>query len=217
MRKVSFVPGEFYHLYNRGNSRQVIYKTDADYTRFMTLLYIANGTNSLDFRRIDQEELFRSERGEQQVAIGAYCLMPNHFHILVTPLVEDGVTTFMRKLTTGYSMYFNKRHLRTGSLFEGRFKSEHADNDNYLKYLFSYIHLNPVKLIQSDWLKVGIRDKSEALKYLRDYKYSSYIDNDLVRPESGILEKRKFPEYFSSYENYEGEMEEWLNFKRDCA
>ena len=217
VRKVSFFPEEFYHIYNRGNSRQAIYKTEADYDRFMTQLYIANGTNSLDFRRINQEELFKSDRGEQQVAIGAYCLMPNHFHILVTPLVENGVTTFMRKLTTGYSMYFNKKHFRTGSLFEGRFKSEHVDDDNYLKYLFSYIHLNPVKLIQSDWQQAGIRGKEEALRYLKEYRYSSYIDTGSVRPESGILEKGKFPEYFSNKNDYDGEMEEWLNLKRDFA
>jgi putative transposase len=217
IRKESFAIEEFYHLYNRGNSRQAIYKTEADYARFMALLYISNGTNPLDFRRIDQEDLFKYDRGEELVAIGAYCLMPNHFHILATPLVEDGVTTFMRKLTTGYSMYFNKKHFRTGSLFEGRFKSEHADNDNYLKYLFSYIHLNPVKLIQSDWQKVGIKNKEEVLQYLKDFKYSSYIDNYTVRSESVILNKGKFPEYFASKHEYDSEMEDWLTFRQDMA
>lgn len=213
IRKVPFVPEEFYHIYNRGNSRQAIYLTEADYSRFMTLLYIANGTNHLDFRRIDPGELFKYERGEQQVSIGAYCLMPNHFHILTTPLVEGGVTTFMRKLTTGYSMYFNKKHHRTGSLFEGRFKSEHVDNDNYLKYLFSYIHLNPAKLIQSDWHKVGIRDREKVLQYLKDFQYSSYIDNSLIRSESAIINREKFPEYFADKKDFDNEMKEWLSYK----
>ena len=158
MRKVSFVPEEFYHLYNRGNSRQAIFLNDADYARFSALLYLANGTNSFEFRELASDALFDFNRGEQLVAIGAYCLMPNHFHILLTPLIEGGVATFMRKLATGYSMYFNKKHHRTGSLFEGRFKSEHVNNDNHLKYLFSYIHLNPVKLIQSKWQQEGIKD-----------------------------------------------------------
>ena len=142
MRKVSFALHEFYHIYNRGNSRQTIYVTNADYQRFISLLYLANGSKSFEFREIDEEKLFDFDKGEPLVAIGAYCLMPNHFHILATPLVEGGMATFMRKLATGYSMYFNKKHHRTGSLFEGRFKSEHVDSDNYLKYLFSYIHLN---------------------------------------------------------------------------
>lgn len=213
MRKISFIPGEFYHIYNRGNSRQTIFLTEADHSRFSALLYLANGTNSFEFRNLDNDKLFDFDRGEQLVSIGAYCLMPNHFHILVTPLIEGGVATFMRKLATGYSMYFNKKHHRTGSLFEGKFKSEHVDSDNYLKYLFSYIHLNPVKLIQSDWQKVGIKDKDEVLRYLKDFQYSSYIDNSLDRPESGIIDREKFPEYFADKKDYDTEMEEWLSYK----
>ena len=81
MRKVSFVPEEFYHLYNRGNSRQAIFLNDVDYARFSALLYLANGTNSFEFRELASDALFDFNRGEQLVAIGAYCLMPNHFHI----------------------------------------------------------------------------------------------------------------------------------------
>ena len=212
-RKVSLVEGEYYHIYNRGNSRQSIFLTEADYERFCALLYLSNGTTSVDFRNIDQDKIFEFDRGEQQVAIGAYCLMPNHFHILLTPLVEGGVTTFMKKLSTAYSMYFNKKNFRTGALFEGKYKSEHADDDMYLKYLFSYIHLNPVKLIQSDWKEKGVKDKEEVLQHLKNYQYSSYIDNSLVRSESAIIDREKFPEYFTDKEAYDTEMEEWLSYK----
>jgi len=212
MRKVSFALHEFYHIYNRGNSRQAIYVTKADHERFLALLYLANGTNAFEFRNLQTDTLFEFERGEQQVAIGAYCLMPNHFHILATPLVEDGVVTFMRKLSTGYSMYFNKKRHRTGSLFEGRFKSEHVDSDTYLKYLFAYIHLNPVKLLQPDWQQKGIENLYDTFNYLNDYPYSSYIDNQLKRPESAILNRAKFPEYFTTKQEYDTEMKEWLAY-----
>jgi putative transposase len=212
VRKVPFVPEEFYHIYNRGNSRQTIYHTKDDHNRFVTLLYLANGTESFDFREIDTDSIFEYERGEQQVSIGAYCLMPNHFHILLTPLVEEGVTLFMRKLTVGYSMYFNKKHHRTGSLFEGRFKSEHVDSDNYLKYLFSYIHLNPVKLLQPDWQQQGIINLQDTFTYLYAYRYSSYIDNAVSRPESNILNRTPFPEYFATKQAYDREMKDWLTY-----
>jgi len=212
VRKVPFVPEEFYHIYNRGNSRQTIYHTKDDHNRFVTLLYVANGTESFDFREIDTDSIFEYERGEQQVSIGAYCLMPNHFHILLTPLVEEGVTLFMRKLTVGYSMYFNKKHHRTGSLFEGRFKSEHVDSDNYLKYLFSYIHLNPVKLLQPDWQQQGIINLQDTFTYLYAYRYSSYIDNAVSRPESNILNRTPFPEYFATKQAYDREMKDWLTY-----
>jgi putative transposase len=212
VRKVQFAPDEFYHIYNRGNSRQTIYRTKDDYNRFAALLYLANGTQSFDFRDIGTDSIFEYERGDQQVAIGAYCLMPNHFHILATPLVEEGVTTFMRKLTVGYSMYFNKKHHRTGSLFEGRFKSEHVDSDNYLKYLFSYIHLNPVKLLQSDWQQQGITNLTEIFSYLNNYRYSSYVDSAMSRPESNILNRAPFPEYFFTKQAYDAEMKDWLTY-----
>jgi len=212
VRKVLFSPGEFYHLYNRGNSRQEIFHTRQDYNRFVALLYVANGTTSLDLREIKPEDVFTFDRGEQQVAIGAYCLMPNHFHILLTPLVADGVTNFMRKLTTGYSMYFNKRHFRTGSLFEGRFKSEHANTDTYLKYLFSYIHLNPVKLIQSDWREVGISNREAALEYVQNFQYSSYVDGEQMRHQSAILNRDVFPEYFSNPVDFANDLIEWLSY-----
>ena len=211
-RKIPFAEGEYYHIYNRGNSRQAIFLTSDDYARFSALLYISNGTTSFEFRDIDKDKVFDFNRGQQQVAIGAYCLMPNHFHILLTPLVDGGVTAFLKKLSTGYSMYFNKKNFRTGSLFEGRYKSEHVDDDGYLKYLFSYIHLNPVKLIQSDWREKGIKDKAEVLEYLRNYSHSSYLDHSIVRPESKILNTENFPEYFLDKKDYDDEMEEWLSY-----
>jgi putative transposase len=215
-RKVAFVPEEFYHVYNRGNSRQTIFVTKDDHQRFARLLYLANGTNPIDFREINPKELFDYDRGDQQVAVGAYCLMPNHFHILATPLVEDGMVTFMRKLSIGYSMYFNKKHHRSGSLFEGRFKSEHVDSDVYLKYLFSYIHLNPVKLIQPKWQQEGIKNLHEVCSYLDQYEYSSYVDNSISRPESNILQRAPFPEYFITKSAYDTEMKEWLEYDREA-
>ncbi|MBY0309630.1 transposase [Patescibacteria group bacterium] len=212
IRKVSFSEGEYYHLYNRGNSRQTIFRTTDDYNRFVALLYLANGTNAFEVRDIKPEILFALDRGTPQVAIGAYCLMPNHFHILVTPLVQQGVTTFARKLTVGYSMYFNKKYHRTGSLFEGRFKSEHAEGDRYLKYLFSYIHLNPIKLLQSGWREVGIKNKAEALAYLKQYQYSSYVDGEGSRPEAAILNLSVFPDYFSHQGGQDDELLEWLSY-----
>jgi putative transposase len=214
IRTVPFVPGEFYHIYNRGNSRQVIYRTTANYERFVALLYLANSTGPFTFRDVDSDGLFEFERGEQLVSIGAYCLMPNHFHILLTPVVDDGVVLFMRKLSTGYSMYFNKKHHRTGSLFEGRFKSEHVNSDRYLKYLFSYIHLNPVKLVQPNWQQ-GIVNSSDTLEYLKQFKYSSYFDNCHTRPASAILNQKPFPDYFQSNLEYDREMVEWLQYTKD--
>lgn len=212
-RKVSFAHGEYYHLYNRGNSKQDIFRDYFDRVRFQNLLYVANGSVPFVFRQVQKDEAYEFERGNQLVHIGAYCLMPNHFHILLTPAVENGVQKFMLKLLTGYSMYFNKKYKHTGGLFEGRFKSRHTNTDEYLKYLFSYIHLNPVKLIQSDWKEVGIKDLEQARKYLDKYKYSSLNDYFFPRSESVIIEPNKFPEYFNGMEEVNEEILEWLTYR----
>ena len=207
--------GEYFHIYNRGTDRRVIFSDRNDYLRFIELLFLSNSARSLNLRNIHKTytSIYDFDRGEPLVYVGAYCLMPNHFHILLTPAVENGVEKFMLKLSTGYSMYFNKRYERTGTLFQGRFKSQHADTDEYLKYLFSYIHLNPVKLIQSDWKDVGIRDLEKVKAYLEKYSYSSLHDYfGKVRPENAIINPSKFPEYFSSKKEVDVELLEWLTY-----
>ena len=87
--------------------------------------------------------IFNVKRAEGLTAIAAYCLMPNHFHILVHEKVEGGISKFMQKLMTSYTMYINKKYDRTGALFGSSFKAVHVTDDNHLKYLFAYINLNP--------------------------------------------------------------------------
>ena len=109
-----------------------------DRERFVKLLFVCNGTNPVVFKTIQGLPLDKIERGETLVDIGLYCLMPNHFHLLVKEKKENGISMFMEKLSTSYSMYFNKKNERTGRIFENTFKATHVDNDEYLKYLFAY-------------------------------------------------------------------------------
>ena len=164
MRKTSFAVGEYYHLYNRGNSKQKIFLDKKDYDHFLKLLYICNSENNFVLRDIG-ESLFDFDRNNIFVYIGAYCLMPNHFHILVKEKEEGGITKFMQKFSTAYVMYINTKYKRTGSLFEGKFKSQYLNTDKYLKYIFSYIHLNPLKLINKNWRTSIIKDNSKLEKY----------------------------------------------------
>lgn len=215
IRKTPFVPGEFYHIYNRGNSKQVIFNDGADYHRFISLLYLANSREKLVFGR-SKIDTINIKNEEKLVNIGSYCLMPNHFHIIVSQPENGDISRFMQKITTAYSMYFNKRYDRSGVLFEGKFKSKYIDNDRYFKYLFSYIHLNPVKIIQKDWKESGINDKIEALQFLKSYKYSSFLDFlGINRPENKILNREFFPDYFPDRDNFEKDIMEWLSYGKD--
>ncbi len=218
-RTIKFSEGEYYHVYNRGTDKRTIFLDTKDYRRFLALLYVCNSTRAVDMTAHFQEgksfmELFITERNDILVDIGPYCIMPNHFHILVREKVEGGLTKFMSKLATSYSMYFNKKNKRSGVLFEGKFKAKHANTDEYLKYLFAYIHLNPVKIIDPEWKKNGIADRDGAKKYLAEYTYSSYLDYmGTNRIEGKILNRDAFPEYFGEFKEFSQFIEEWLSFK----
>lgn len=212
-RKIKFSVDEYYHIYNRGTDKRVIFMDEEDHQRFTSLMFICNSERNVVFRDTPIGRPYVYERGDTLVDIGAYCLMPNHFHFLIREKIDGGVTKYMSKLLTAYVMYFNKKYKRTGSLFESKFKAKHADTDEYLKYLFAYIHLNPVKIIDPKWKEFGIQNRSEAKKYLVKYKYSSYLEylGDL-RMEGKILNRVAFPEYFADVQNFEGFIKDWMVF-----
>lgn len=236
-RLTPFAIEEFYHVYNRGNSKQTIFHDKDDMERFQTLLFLSNTEKRFETREVKGETTTRiskevsdrdrdrdADDGAQKedsklIAIGAYCIMPNHFHILITPLTEKGVSKFMQKLTTAYSMYYNKKYARTGSLFEGKFKAKHINSDTHLKYLFSYIHLNPVKLIDPTWKEDGLKNTAKTLTFLETYTHSSYLDflhhTIKTRDECTILSLQNFPEYFPSGDHFKKEIIAWFSYRHN--
>lgn len=215
-RPIKFSIGEYYHIYSRGTDKRDIFLDDKDRERFVKLLFLANGSTPFIFREIPIGVPYvKFNRGNPLASLGAYCLMPNHFHILIKETGEKGISTFMGKLLTSYSSYFNKKYERTGKLFEGAFKATHVDNDEYLKYLFSYIHLNPVKIMDPQWKINGIKNRELAKKYLEEYKYSSYSDYlGTGRTENAILNTQDFPEYFADFKEFNQFIDEWLSFSK---
>ena len=109
IRKVSFAFGEYYHIYNRGNDKKVIFHDDHDYSHFVKLLYLSNTKNNFKLRNANNN-FFDFKQDNKLVAIGAYCLMPNHFHLIITQTEEGSISKFMQKLTTAYSMYYNLKY-----------------------------------------------------------------------------------------------------------
>ena len=143
-RQVILQAGNYYHVYNRGNNRQLIFFERENYIYFLRQLrnhLIANG-----------------------VDIIAYCLMPNHYHLLVY-LNTDRFSKLMQAFTLSYVKAISKRYQRVGSLFQGRFQAIHVDTEEYLLYLTRYIHLNPVS--------ANIVEKAENWEFS---SYQEYID-----------------------------------------
>ena len=220
LRKDPFVNGEYYHLYNRGIDKRIIFKSKYDYERFIMLLYVSNSNNKDPFRLdnlINRQgktfnEILILDKEEPLVSIGAWCLMGNHFHLLVRQEVDGGITKFMRKLGVGYSMYFNIKYQRTGALFGGLFKAKLiGSDDNYLKHLLGYIHLNPLDNKFSGWEKEVDKSSISMKKFLESYPYSSYLDYlGAGRVERGIISPKNFPDYFQGIKSFQEFVENYF-------
>lgn len=217
-RRIQIAPEEFYHLYNRGVEKRKVFLCRADYERFEALLYLANQTEPADlkYQGCSFAEICEAREGDPLVEIVAYCLMPNHFHLLVRECIEGGIAKFMQKVTTGYTMYFNKRNDRRGALFEATYKAKDVSDDRYFRYLISYIHLNPIKLFDSKWKENGIKDRAGAKRYLGQYVHSSYLDYvGKSRAQALILEKKMLTDIFPSVGDFKTCVTEWLTYSTE--
>jgi REP element-mobilizing transposase RayT len=140
-------PNAFYHVTCRGNDRRVIFRDDHDRTRFLDRLRSAL-------------EIF-------SVRVHAYVLMSNHFHLIIeTP--KANLSEFMRQFNISYTGYYNRRHRRSGHLYQGRFKAVVVDKDSYLLELSRYVHLNPVRIKAK-----AQRPESERIREISRYRWSS--------------------------------------------
>jgi len=224
LRRDPFITGEYYHLYNRGVDKRIIFKSKKDYERFMMLLFVSN-SNEQSFRLdnlINQQhktfdEILILDKGKLLVSIGAWCLMTNHFHLLIRQEVDGGITKFMRKLGVGYSMFFNIKYQRKGALFGGLFKSKLIGiDDNYMKQLFRYLHLNPLDIEFSDWENVIDKLSIDMKKFIESYKYSSYLDYaGTDRVEKNIINPENFPDYFQNSKSFREFVNNYFQFKQE--
>lgn len=205
--KTYFANG-FYHIYNRGVEKRDIFLEEKDYVVFLGLLKkyltaappLENPTANTPLAPKDLHE---------EIVLLVYCLMPNHFHLLLQQKKRDSMTKFLRRICTSYSIYFNKKYERVGPLFQGTYKAVVVDNENFFLHLSRYIHLNPLGLSEGQTL-----ERSD-LEKLREYSFSSYPNylglrkNEWLKPEL-VLAYFKKPETgkalnlknFNSYQSF---------------
>ncbi|OGE64327.1 hypothetical protein A3I48_02940 [Candidatus Daviesbacteria bacterium RIFCSPLOWO2_02_FULL_36_7] len=162
MANPPFVSGSFYHIYNRGVEKRKTFMDRRDHLRFLETLDFYRKypvpMKLSDFRR-GVIKLKKIENQTELARIYCYCLMPNHFHLLVQQLTDGGISEFLRRVADSYTRYFNTKHDRVGSLFQGSFKAKLVETEEYLLHLSKYIHRNSFPLPM--WER-------------RHYPYSSY-------------------------------------------
>lgn len=154
-----YLEGGFYHIYNRGVEKRDIFIDEFDYKMFLSYL-----KNYLSAPYPKQVRPVRASDIHEQIKLICFCLMPNHFHLLVKQSSQFGIVSFMRRLSNAYTKYFNERYERVGHLFQGKYKATLIQEDPYLLHLSRYIHLNSVELLD------------EYRSDLKLYPYSSYGD-----------------------------------------
>lgn len=149
-----YLENGIYHVYNRGVEKRTIFIDDHDYKVFLSFLKESLSPPP-DLKTLIKSTSFKSQAFKgiprlpknfyEQAELLAYCLMPNHFHLLIKQKTKDVMKEFIQSIATRYTLYFNKTHKRVGSLFQGRYKAVLVSEDSYLLHLSRYIHRNPLE------------------------------------------------------------------------
>lgn len=201
MRKIKIVPNEYYHVYNRGNNKQLIFLDDKDRARFIFLiLYFQSGVilNNISFftfqfikhRVFDISKKVLSDiLKNRSIELISFILMPNHFHLILCELQEQGLSQYMQRVLNAYTKYFNTKYGRSGHLFQGPFQIVHIKDNNQLLYLSTYIHRNSREL-----------PKWKNKEYL--FPWSSYQDYVGENRWGELLKNQIILDQFSSREKY---------------
>lgn len=220
--KRSFSTNMVYHVLNRGVDKRRIFLHDKDYLRFIHDLFEFNDVAEINntlfsfnrMHRVEMSALFlkRRERKPRKllVEILAFCLMPNHYHLLLRPKVESSVTKFMRRLNMGYAKYFNEKYERSGALFQGRYKAVPVTTDAHFLHLPYYIHANPLDLSDPEWRKNEMTNPKRAWGFLENYRWSSHRDYLGLKNFPSVTQREFLQEILGEPKAYEKKFKKWL-------
>lgn len=236
-RKEKFATGEIYHIVSRGIDDNLLFKSIDDNYRGIFSIYEFNDSRGVEIRdrrraRIKFKEATNSatkacgervsasstDYRDKLVEVIAFCLMPNHIHLLARQIKDGSLVKFMRKFGAGYGGYFNKKYNRRGHIFQNNFKAVHIKTDNQLMAVWAYIHANPASLIEPKWKERGIHNFKKTIKFLENYKWSSCSDYlgianfPSVTERDFILEmiggQKKCEDFLNDYLKYRGRVKE---------
>lgn len=177
----------YYHLYNRGVDKQAIFRDKEDYVVFLNLL-----------KRYLDNEPTKDKKGREydwlhdEAELLSYCLMPNHYHLLIYQHEPEAMTRLLRRVITSYTTYFNDKYQRVGYLFQSRFKASMITRDDYLQHISRYIHLNPANY--------------------KDWEFSS-LDYYLGKKKTGWIRPSRILDLFPSNKTYENFVADYAGHK----
>src|SRR3989344_8034748 len=207
MRKEPLLTGEYYHIYNRGVDKRDIFNNINDLDRFKESIKQFNqvdGIGSLQrhYKSVRALDSNLIKQSEPLVAIVAFCINPNHFHLILKQLVDGGIAKFMQKILGGYTYYFNQKHQRSGSLFQGTYKYKSIKDDNYFRKIFGYVNQN--------YLIHDIPKHKLSFIFASDTEYQSGLFNFVSR-----VEGQEMLEIFGDKNNFKKHCQEIISIIRN--
>lgn len=226
-QKPQLANNEIYHVVSRGVGDSVIFQNQDDYYRGIFSIYEFNNAKSTEIwlRRIQRKkekalgcrtpQYCRGvDSRDRLVEILSFCFMPNHIHLLLRQIKNNGITDFMKKVGGGYANYFNKKYRRKGHLFN-RFRAVYVKTDEQLKNVFVYIHTNPISLIEPGWKENGIENSKGVIKFLEEYKWSSYQDYLSKKNFSSVTERQFILEAMDCQQGCREAVDNWIKYKKE--
>jgi len=215
MTRMPLETGEIYHIYNRGVEKSNIFREDGDKVRFLQYLYVLNNTiktqnlsRSLDQRTPIDSSLLQKDR-EPIVDLLSFALMPNHYHLMLRQISDNGISTFMQRLGTAYTMFFNEKYSRDGVLFQGKYKYKAVTTDAQMLRLPHYIHLNPLKIVSKN------EGGPTSFIKLQGYRWSSFPDYTGIKNFPSLLHTEDVLEAYGGRDRYIKDFQNILLLKQD--
>jgi putative transposase len=226
-QKPQLVNEEIYHIVLRSVGDTAIFLNEDDYYRGIFSIYEFNNAKSVEIwlrrlqrkkEKVEEKALGGltsqySDKRDCLVKIFAFSFMPNHIHLLVRQLKDNGISQFMRKLGTGYAVYFNKRYKRKGHLFN-TFHAVLVETDDQLENVFAYIHSNRISMIEPGWKENGIKDSQKVVNFLENDKWHSYPDYLGKNNFNSVTSREFMLELMGGSEGCRDFINMWVNNKK---
>lgn len=223
-QRPKLVDDEIYHVVSRAVGDTAIFEAEEDFYRGIFSIYEFNNDNAVNIwrrrrdRKVEKKVLGQTSPTSQErnmfVEVLAFSFMPNHLHLILKQLKENGISKFMQKVGTGYANYFNEKYKRQGHLFN-KFKAIHIKDDDQLKTVFVYVHTNLISMVEPGWKEKGIKNPDKVIEFLENNKRHSYMDYLGKKAFPSVTQRDFLLEVMGGTGGSKIYVDAWIKYKRE--
>ena len=226
--KPPLVNDEIYHVVSRAVGDTIVFEDEKDFYRGIFSIYEFNNLNRVNIwlRRqqrkkeklvekiVTSDVAITPDKRNRLVDVFAFSFMPNHLHLILKQLKNNGITEFMKKVNGGYAKYFNEKYKRMGHLFN-KFRAVHIKNDDQLRTTFVYVHANLISMIEPGWKEKGIKNPDKVIEFLENNKRHSYMDYLGKQAFPSVTQRDFFLEFMGGSGGCKTGIDDWVKYKKE--